>query len=380
MNESMQGKTPDASPCEKMALAYRDELASEQQRSNNYLQAVLATALAYIDANLTADRVFVKSSDRNGNTAPHIRPIPTTDEISSYSDLQAWICDNLVCGGNDRYRRISSREYLLRCFERGDGRASVMFSVASGEGPVPCREIFYLYRDHATDEVHVFCVIYDLTDEQRRDKELAELKQELDMSRIRNSTSQMKPHFLYNALGSIQEVILTDPEKAAGLLEDFTVHLRSCIKAMDSDRPIPFVQELENIKAYTNIERMRFGDRLRVNFELEETGFSVLPLTVQPLVENAIRHGVYQRGAAGGTVTLRTWAEDDVWVVQVEDTGVGFDVGRCWAELQLDGVDSTGLRNIRLRLEKIMGAMLDVTSTVGVGTTATIRIPRRGWQ
>ena len=362
----------------RQRIAQEEELASEQQKAGNYLEAVLATALAYMGANLTTDEVLERSFGRSERSDYHIRTIPPIADLPTYSALRLWVHDNLIYENHERYLRASDREYLLECFERGEGRASASFTIITEEGDhIPCREVFYLYRERATDDVHMLCVIYDLTQQQRQEKEFEELRQELDMSRIRNSASQMKPHFLYNALGSIQEVILEDPERAADLLEDFTIHLRSCIKAMDSDHPIPFEQELENIKAYAHIENMRFGDRLEVRFELDETGFFVLPLSIQPLVENAIRHGIYQRGLEGGVVTLRSWADEDAWVVQVVDTGVGFDIGEYDEGLKTGDIDSTGLRNIRFRLERILEASLSVESQVGEGTTATVRIPRK---
>lgn len=188
----------------------------------------------------------------------------------------------------------------------------------------------------------------------------------------------MRPHFIYNALGSIQEIMLDDPGRAAVLLEDFTMHLRGCIKAMDGDHLIPFSQELDNIVAYANIEKMRLGDRLDMRYELDKTQFDVLSLSIQPLVENAIRHGVYRRGPQGGSVTLRTWSEDKAWVVQVEDTGVGFDMAAYEESVSRGEADSTGLRNIRFRLEHIMGASLDAESVPDRGTTMTVRIPKGG--
>ena len=362
----------------RQRIAHEEELVFEQQKASNYLEAVLATALAYMSANLTTDEVLERSFGRSKGSDYHLRTIPPIADLPSYNALRLWFHDNLVCENRKKYLRASDREYLLECFEQGEGRASVSFAIVTEEGDhVPCREVFYLYRERVTDDVHVLCVIYDLTQQQRREKELEELKQELSMSRIRNSASQMKPHFLYNALGSIQEVTLEDPERAADLLEDFTIHLRSCIKAMDSDHPIPFEQELENIKAYAHIENMRFGDRLEVRFDLEEQDFLVLPLSIQPLVENAIRHGIYQRGPQGGVVTLRSWKDEDAWVVQVEDTGVGFDIHEYDERIRTGDIESAGLRNIRFRLEKILEATLTIESKVDEGTTATVRIPRK---
>ena len=238
--------------------------------------------------------------------------------------------------------------------------------------------MLYLYRDDTSGDVMAFCVTYDLTEQQRRDKELEELENELRMSRIRNFTSQMQPHFLYNALGSIQEIVLEDPEYASELLGDFTVHLRSCIRSMSNDKPLPFTQELDNIKAYVNIEKMRFGDKLNVKYEVGPRDFVILPLSIQPLVENAIRHGIYQRGAAGGTVTVRTEETSDKYIVQVEDNGVGFDAERMRREIEAGERDSAGLQNITFRLEKVMNAAVDIQSRIGTGTRVTVTIPKGG--
>ena len=196
------------------------------------------------------------------------------------------------------------------------------------------------------------------------------------MSRIRNSTSQMKPHFLYNALGSIQELVLTEPQYASDLLGDFMVHMRSCVRAMENDVPIRFSEELKNIKAYVNIEKMRLGDKLDIQYDIEEDSFPVLPLCVQPLVENAIRHGIHKRGRKGGRVVLRTRSENQMWVVQVEDTGIGFNAEKMFREIERGTKDSTGLSNIRFRLEKVMGGSMIIRSKEGEGTVATIRIPK----
>ena len=223
-----------------------------------------------------------------------------------------------------------------------------------------------------------FRVIYDLTEHQRREKERQELERELQMSRIRNFTSQMQPHFLYNALGSIQEIVLDDPEYASDLIGDFTVHLRSCIRAMASDRLIPFDQEIANIRAYVNIEKMRFGEKLRVVYDFKKTDFQILPLSIQPLVENAIRHGIYQRGAEGGTVTVRSREQSDAWIVEVEDDGVGFDVEQSHRESASGKKDSTGLKNLIFRLDKVMNADVCIRSEIGKGTKVTVSIPKGG--
>ncbi len=188
--------------------------------------------------------------------------------------------------------------------------------------------------------------------------------------------SQMQPHFLYNALGSIREIILDDPQYASDLVYDFTTHLRACIKAMSSNDLIPFEQEITNIEAYVNIERMRFGDKLKVVYDIQKKDFKIVPLGIQPLVENSIRHGIYKRGKAGGTVIVRSYGDGKGnIVVQVQDDGVGFDFDKIKAEIASGKRDSTGMLNLIFRFEKMLNAKVDVQSTVGVGSTVTITFP-----
>ncbi len=355
-----------------------NEVMAMQQMKNNHLEAVLASAAAFLEANLTRNEVIEKASGRQRNAQKRLRRTPEVMDIPHYDELQRWIGDEMVVENKEQYLKVSSRDYLNEIFQKGDKRATVSFSSLSAAGGVlPCKAVFFLYEEQVTRDLHVFCVIYDLTEEQRKEKELSELEKELSMSRIRNSTSQMQPHFLYNALGSIQELMLIDPLYASDLLGDFMVHLRSCVRAMSSDDPIPFAEELENIKAYTNIEQMRMGKKLEIEYETKETDFDVLPLSIQPLVENAIRHGIYRRGKRGGKVIVRTYSDTDAWVVQVEDNGVGFNVGKVTSDVKAGKKDSTGLMNIRFRLEKVLGGSMKIDSREGKGTIITIRIPKK---
>lgn len=359
--------------------AQKDAMEAIQQKSKNRLEAVLSTAAAYMEANISKDITLESGYGHQTEQGKPILDVPSHHQISGYDETQRWIARNLIIENREKYVKVSSSSYLLSCFLHGERRVSVSFSIEKRGGSIqPCKAIFHLYREHASGDIHVFCVIYDLTEQQKQEQELERLEQQLMLSRIRNSTSQMQPHFLYNALGSIQEVILMDPQYASDLLGDFTVHLRSCVRAMTNDDPIPFTQELENIRAYVNIEKMRLGNKLEVSYEIEADAFVILPLCIQPLVENAIRHGVHKRGKAGGRVVLRTWEEPDSWMIQVDDTGVGFDTKKLFRDIRNGKRDSTGLDNIRFRLEKVMGAEVDIKSTEGTGTTVTIRLPKEG--
>lgn len=358
-------------------IAQKDAIEAMQEKERNHLKAILGSAAAYMEANLSDNIVLESVTGQRDGKYIYDKTIPSIDDIPEYDAMQNWITDNLIIKGADKYREVSSRKHLLSCFLKGDRRASVSFSARTMSGEEqPGKAVFYLYQENATRNIHVFCVVYDLTEEQKREQELEMLETELLLSRIRNSTSQMQPHFLYNALGSIQEVILMDPQYASDLLGDFTVHLRSCVRAMTTDAPIPFTDELKNIQAYVNIEKMRLGDKLEVEYNIQTSDFMILPLCIQPLVENAIRHGIYKKGKAGGKVTIRTNEGEKSVLVWVKDDGVGFDAEQLFRDIKNGKIDSTGLKNICFRLEKVMGASVNVHSEIGGGTVVAIWLPK----
>lgn len=365
----------DAAFRQDKALA--EKLSSMHSKELNHLEAILASAEGYLEANLSRDTILEFAPYKHSSRLPESLQDSAKEGTLSYSSFVKWHVEHMVAVNKERFTKISDRNYLIGCFEQREKRASASFSMKAPDGQVqPCKIVFYLYQDAFSGDVLSFCVLYDLTEQQRREKELRDLEKALQMSRLRNFTSQMQPHFLYNALGSIQEIVLEDPVYASELIGDFTIHLRSCIRAMANDAPIPFDQELANIKAYVNIEKMRFGDKLKVLYDIQTNDFSILPLSVQPIVENAIRHGIYERGEQGGSVAIRTEKKDGAVRITVEDNGVGFDVDAFQAAISSGKQDSTGLRNITFRLDKMMHASVNIESCVDVGTAVTIILPR----
>ena len=214
--------------------------------------------------------------------------------------------------------------------------------------------------------------------QERNEKKLEKLEIQLNEARIKISIGQMQPHFLYNALASIREVVLENPEYAADLIFDFTTHLRACIKSMASEEMISFSQEIENIKAYVSIEKMRFGDKMQVEYDIQESDFQIVPLSIQPLVENAIRHGIYERGNEGGIVKISSYRKKDKINIMIEDNGVGFDVEKIAREVKCHERDSTGLQNLIFRFENLMNATVNIESVIGTGTKVTVKIPVKG--
>ena len=192
---------------------------------------------------------------------------------------------------------------------------------------------------------------------------------ELKERRVAIMLSQIQPHFIYNTLGTIERMCLKDPQKAFDLVRNFSLYLRGNFSELDSVTPIRFTEELKHIEHYVNIEKVRFPD-MTIVYDVEATEFVLPALSVQPLVENAIKHGL-MRLESGGTVVIRSFETPTHFCVEVKDDGVGFD-----PTLPLDEKKHVGLRNIRGRLKAMVDGDLILESKPGSGTKAVVRIPK----
>ena len=180
---------------------------------------------------------------------------------------------------------------------------------------------------------------------------------------------QMKPHFLYNTLNTIKYLITDDPQKAEFAIVKFSEYLRENMNALSSENFIIFDQELKHIKNYVDIEKLRFGDRITVNYNIENSNFFLPSLSIQPLVENAIKHGI-TRKLSGGTIDINVKKEDKHFIISIKDDGVGFDTN----VLSLD-TGSVAIKNIKERIGVIEGASFDIKSVVNEGSECIIKIP-----
>ena len=200
------------------------------------------------------------------------------------------------------------------------------------------------------------------------EKEKITLDAELARSRISTLMSQIRPHFIYNTLGSIEQLCELDPPKAAKLVNDFSKYLRGNFGELDNQGLIRVSKELKHTEYYIGIEKVRFPD---IEFITEMTcrDFSIPALTIQPIVENAVKHGILRR-EEGGTVRVKIYETDSSYFITVKDNGVGFDV------TELETKNHIGLRNIKSRLEAMCGGILHIESIVGVGTKITVEIPK----
>ena len=205
----------------------------------------------------------------------------------------------------------------------------------------------------------------------REARRAAELEKELGDMNMTLMLSQIQPHFMYNALNTIKYLTKKDPKTAESAIVKFSSYLRANMDSLTQKEPIPFKKEMDHVDNYISIERLRFGDRLNVEYDINYDNFTIPPLTIQPIAENAIKHGINQR-VNGGTLKISSYEENDYIIVSIEDDGVGFDVN----EIKNDGRSHIGMSNIKSRLKEMLNAEVIVESALNKGTTVIIKIPK----
>ena len=201
-----------------------------------------------------------------------------------------------------------------------------------------------------------------------KDRQLAENERKLTQRRITTMMSQIRTHFIFNVLTAISGYCKYDAEKADDALILFSRYLRRNIKIIEEEGLIDFSRELEQVVDYVSLEQLRFPDVITFEKDIEESNFQIPPLTIQPIIENAIKHGLVEHGRKG-TVWLHTIREENNIIITITDDGAGFVPEECKKE------DSVGIRNVRFRLESMLQGSLMIKSSPGKGTEVTIRIP-----
>ena len=201
----------------------------------------------------------------------------------------------------------------------------------------------------------------------KKNIQLLEEQEKNKDAQIRVMMSQIQPHFVYNSLSSISTLITLDPIKAQSALDDFTEYLRHNISSLTETRLIPFEAELKHIQIYLSLEKLRFNDRIQVEYDIKTKNFNVPPLSIQPLVENAVKHGVLKR-IEGGFILIKVYETFDSYVVEVRDDGVGFDLSK----VDFTENEHFGINNIRTRLKNMHCGSLEIKSAPGKGAKATI--------
>ena len=203
-----------------------------------------------------------------------------------------------------------------------------------------------------------------------KDKQIEQRDAEIQKLQLLLTLEHVKPHFIYNVLTSIYFLCDSDPALAQQALGLFSSFLRKALHNMEATALVPFARELELVQNYLHLESMRFSDRLQVSYHLDVTAFSLPPFSLQPLVENAVKHGL--QNGAGGKIQIATREEDDAYLVIVIDNGAGFDPD----EADLNNKPS-GIRNIQQLLSLTGSGELEIISKKGkTGTKAVLHLQK----
>ena len=286
--------------------------------------------------------------------------------LANISLFGCMIREFCVTKGKDRWLYMGSILPLLSF-----GVDVIMTDLGLWKGGVSSQYVFVMFFVAAM--IVVLRVIPNGINALSKAKELETEKIVLDAqlteSRISTMMSQIRPHFIYNTLGSIEQLCSIDPPKAGELVHNFAKYLRGNFGELDNPKPILMSQEMEHVHHYVSIENVRFPD-MTFSFEMNSDDFHIPALTIQPIVENAIKHGLMKL-PRGGSICVVSYETDTHYCVSVEDDGVGFDP----SEL-LEDRKHVGIRNIRGRLKAMVNGTLEINSTEGGGTTVLIKIPK----
>lgn len=264
------------------------------------------------------------------------------------------------------HRKLKRREvvfFLLYIFVPLGGGAAQMFTrgIAVVNIGVALALLFILVNIQFEHEITL----------REQERELAKQEKELAEQHIDIMLSQIQPHFLYNSLGAIYQLCETDPAAARTSIRKFSDFLRGNMDSLKAHGPIPFEKELNHVKNFLYLEQQRFGELLKVVYQIETTDFFIPSLTLQPLVENAVQHGILHK-KTGGTITIHTEETAECAVVTITDDGIGMEQAKQMPNLGDHA--HIGITNVRSRLEEMVHGSLEMHST-DEGTAVTMRIP-----
>lgn len=188
--------------------------------------------------------------------------------------------------------------------------------------------------------------------------------------------NRLKPHFIYNVLNTIYALCDISADKTKQAISMFAGYLRTSLVDIDSHRLIPFEEELENVRNYLKLEKLRFGDKIDVGYDIRTVDFTIPPLTLMTIVENAVRHGI-EKKPGGGRIIIASGGDENGYFVKVSDNGDGFDTSSVsLSEFKTDenGRRHVGLYSTAYRLKNMCNGSLKLDSSPGEGTVVTLEI------
>ena len=203
----------------------------------------------------------------------------------------------------------------------------------------------------------------------KREQIIAAKDAAIKEQKIRIMQNQIRPHFIFNSLLAIKQLCIEEPRQAADSLQHFSGFLRANLEAMTDEKPVPIEKEIDCIKEYVALEQADPANRFTINYDIAYTDFKVPLLSVEPMVENAIRHGI-ATNRSEGIVKVSTAREGDTAVVTVEDNGLGFGSETA----QQAEHRSIGIQNSKDRLRFMCDGEISIVNT-GHGTIVRITIP-----
>jgi len=205
---------------------------------------------------------------------------------------------------------------------------------------------------------------------------IAEMDKKEHETELKFLKAQIKPHFIHNALNAIIAISRTDSQRSRELLVDFSQYLRSCFDFVNLEDLIPIENELNLVYSYLAIEKARFGDNLEIHYDIDETDMLIPPLILQPLVENAVVHGIRKKKSTGA-ITVYIKASKEYITLGVKDNGIGLDTDKM--NLLLDNSEESrgvGLYNINRRLNKMYHTSLTMENIENGGLNVYMNIPK----
>lgn len=267
--------------------------------------------------------------------------------------------------------------YEIRCRMAGKSRMLYSYMVFLAVIFIDCVNVFFDWWPYGILSKFTFGVllliyigkaVHYISKNYQASVRAEKLEDELKNSRIVLAMSQIRAHFIFNVLNAISGMCKYDPEKADETVVRFSHYLRTNIDILQEDAPVPFSVAMQHLEDYVVLEQIRFGERVKFETDIAIDDFLIPSLVLQPIVENSIKHGLSPK-EAGGTVSLRTWAEKENIIISIQDDGVGFDTKA------MSDKSAVGLSNVRFRLKYFMEGKMEIESKLGKGTTVTISIP-----
>lgn len=223
-----------------------------------------------------------------------------------------------------------------------------------------------LNETYAVAFLFYYLVIHVYISQQVNEEKEIKLREQ----RVSLMLSQIQPHFLYNTLNTITALCRANPKLAEETTIKFSGYLRENMYSMGENDTNPFSQELAHTNIYLDIEKLRFGDRVKVEYDIKSDDFNMPTLTLQPIVENAVKHGICNK-LEGGTIKISTEKKGKDHIITIEDNGIGFEIDKALN----DGRLHVGIHNVKERLKSMVRAEMEIISFIGLGTTVRIIIP-----